>query len=99
MMPKNTSAIEMLFRQQEQLIAQTRNTLNFIGKLNGMSEQDVATCGKDQAMLDKLAADQKYAHETLKEVSTPTFFLNGERLQSAMSFEELELRIKPRLKK
>jgi hypothetical protein len=32
-------------------------------------------------MLDKLAADQKYAHETLKVDSTPTFFVNGERLK------------------
>jgi len=31
--------------------------------------------------------------------STPTFFVNGERLKGAMSFEELEETIKPRLKK
>ena len=26
----------------------------FIGKLNGMSEQEVESCEKDQALLDKL---------------------------------------------
>lgn len=96
---KYFSVIETLFKLQDRLIAQTKQTLNFIGKLNGMSEQDVVTCERDQAMLDKLAADQKYAHQTLKVDSTPTFFLNGERLKGSMSFEELEERIKPLLKK
>ncbi len=31
--------------------------------------------------------------------STPTFFLNGQRLKGAMSFEELEAIIKPMLKR
>lgn len=96
---KYFSAIETLFKLQDRLVAQTKQTLNFVGKLNGMSEQDVVTCERDQAMLDKLAADQRYAHETLKVDSTPTFFLNGERLKGSMSFEELEERIKPLLKK
>jgi len=96
---KYLGAVEILFKQQERLIAQTKDTLMFVGKLNGMSEQDVADCQKDQAQFDKLPADQKYAYETLKVDSTPTFFVNGERLKGAMSFEELEARIKPLLKK
>src|SRR6266404_6020529 len=92
-------AVEILFKQQERLMDQTKDTLEFIGKLNGMSEAEVEACEKDQTLLDKLAADQRYALDTLKVVSTPTFFVNGERLQGAMSFEELEERIKPLLKK
>jgi protein-disulfide isomerase len=64
-----------------------------------MSEQDVETCEKDQAQFDKLTADQQYAVRELKVAATPTFFLNGVRLQGAMSFEELEERIKPLLRK
>jgi protein-disulfide isomerase len=96
---KYFGAVEILFKQQERLIAQTKDTLMFVGRLNGMSEQDVATCQRDQAQFEKLTADQKYAVETLKVDSTPTFFVNGERLKGAMSFEELEERIKPLLKK
>ena len=96
---KYLGAVEVLFKQQDRLIAQTKATLIFVGKLNGMSEQEVAACQMDQAQFDKLSADQKYAHEMLKVVSTPTFFVNGERLQGSMSFEELEERIKPLLKK
>ena len=96
---KYFGAVEILFKQQERLMTQTKDTLTFIGKLNGMSEQEVETCATDQTLLDKLAADQRHALEVLKVDSTPTFFVNGERLRGAMSFEELEERIKPLLKK
>jgi protein-disulfide isomerase len=96
---KYLGAVETLFKQQDRLIAQTKDTLMFVGKLNGMSEQDVTACQADQAQFEKLTADQKYAYEALKVDSTPTFFVNGERLKGSMSFEELEKRIKPLLKK
>ncbi|HKS19578.1 MAG TPA: DsbA family protein [Bradyrhizobium sp.] len=96
---KYLAVVETLFKQLDRLMAQTKDTLKLIGKLNGMSEQDVETCEKDQALLDKLAADQRYALNTLKVVSTPTFFVNGQKLQGAMSFEELEAIIKPMLKR
>ncbi len=92
-------AIETLFKQQDQLMAETIDTLKLIGAQAGMSEQAVETCEKDQALLDKLSADQKFAFEKLKVDATPTFFINGEKLKGAMSFEELEDRIKPLLKK
>jgi protein-disulfide isomerase len=79
-------------------MTQTRDTLIYVGKQNGMSEQDVKSCEEDQTQFDKLNADQQYAHREAKVTSTPTFFLNGMRLQGSMSFEELEERIKPLLK-
>jgi protein-disulfide isomerase len=96
---KYLAVVETLFKQLDRLMDQTKDTLKLVGKLNGMSEQEVEACGKDQALLDKLAADQRYALVTLKVDSTPTFFLNGERLKGAMSFEELEERLKPLLKR
>jgi len=96
---KYLGAVETLFKLQERLMAQTKDTLIYVGKLHGLSEQEVETCEKDQAQFDKLNADQRYAHQELKVTSTPTFFLNGVRLQGSMSFEELEERIKPLLKK
>jgi protein-disulfide isomerase len=96
---KYFGAVDILFKQQDRLMDQTKDTLKFIGKLNGMSDEEVETCVKDQALLDKLAAHQRYALDVLKVDSTPTFFVNGERLKGAMSFEELEARIKPLLKR
>jgi protein-disulfide isomerase len=91
--------VQLLFQQQQQLMEQASTTLKVIGKRAGMSEQAVETCGKDQTLLDKLAADQRFAYEVIKVDSTPTFFVNGERLKGAMSFEELEEKIQSLLKK
>ena len=96
---KYLSAVETMFKLQDRLMAQTKDTLIYVGKQHGMSEQDVETCEKDQAQFDKLTADQHYAVRELKVTSTPTFFLNGVRLQGSMPFEELEERIKPLLRK
>jgi protein-disulfide isomerase len=78
---------------------QTKETLQLIGKQAGMSEQAVEACEKDQALLDKLSADQKFAFETLKVDATPTFFIKGEKLKGAMSFEEIDKKIKSLLKR
>ena len=96
---KYFGAVRQLFQQQDALMGQTKDTLMLIGKQAGMSEEAVETCEKDQILLDKLAADQRFALDALKVDSTPTFFINGERLKGAMSFEELEEKIKPLLKK
>ena len=96
---KYMAVVETLFKQLDRLMAQTKDTLKLIGKLNGMSEAEVETCEKDQVLLDKLAADQRYALDMLKVVSTPTFFVNGQKLQGAMSFEELDAILKPLVKK
>jgi protein-disulfide isomerase len=93
------ATIDLLFKQQDQLMEQTTDTLKLIGKQAGMDDQAVEACEKDQVLLDKLKADQAFAFETLKVDATPTLFVNGERLRGAMSFEELEERIKPLLKK
>ena len=92
-------AVDTLFKQQNLVIAQTTYTLKQVGKQSGMSEQAVEACIGDQALLDKLSADQNFALEALKVGSTPTFFINGEKILGAMSFEELDAKIKSLLKR
>jgi protein-disulfide isomerase len=96
---KYLGAVEVMFKLQDRLLAQTKDTLLYVGRQHGMSEQDVATCEEDQAQFDKLTADQQYAVQQLKVTSTPTFFLNGVMFRGAMPFEELEERLEPLLKK
>jgi protein-disulfide isomerase len=91
-------ALHLLFQQQDQLMAQTLDTMNRIGAYSGMSEQAVEACVKDQSLLDKLKTDQQFAFDALQVSATPTFFVNGERVNGAMSFEELEARLKRLLK-
>ncbi len=96
---KYFEAVDLLFKQQDQLMEHTTDTLKLIGKRVGMSQQDVETCEKDQALLDKLTADQNFAFEKLKVDATPTFFINGEMLKGAMSFEEIDKKIRSLLKR
>ena len=96
---KYFAVTDMLFRSQNDwVVKNTTETLTRIGKQAGLSQQQVEACLKDQALLDKIAADQKYASDVLKVDSTPTFFINGEKIKGETSLEEFEKRINPLLK-
>ena len=96
---KYFAVVDMLFKQQNDwVIKNTTETLTRIGKQAGLSQQAVEDCLKNQALLDKIAADQKFAAEVLKVNSTPTFFINGEMVKGETSFEEFDKRIKSLLK-
>jgi protein-disulfide isomerase len=79
-------------------VEEHHGTRDAIGKQAGLSQQQVEDCLKDQALLDKIAADQKFANDVLKVNSTPTFFINGEMLKGETSFEEFDKKIKALLK-
>lgn len=97
--PKYFAVVDMLFKQQNDWVMKnTTETLTRIGKQAGLSQQAVEDCLKDQALLDKIAADQKFAAEVLKVNSTPTFFINGEKVKGETSFEEFDKKIKSLLK-
>jgi protein-disulfide isomerase len=96
---KYFGAVQQLFKVQDRLMTQTTETLHEIGIQSDMDAEAVDACVKDQAVLDKLSADKKFAFETLKVDVTPTFFVNGEMIKGAMSFEELDATLRPLLKR
>lgn len=96
---KYFAVTELLFKTQEDWVMKdTAAALTRIGKQAGLSQKEVEDCLKDQALLDKIAADQKYANDVLKVNSTPTFFINGDKLTGETSFEEFSKKITPLLK-
>jgi len=96
---KYFAVVDLLFNQQtDWVVKNTTDTLTRIGKQAGLSQQAVQDCLKDQALMDKITADQKYAGEVLKVDSTPTFFVNGEKIRGETSFEEFDKKIKSFLK-
>jgi protein-disulfide isomerase len=97
--PKYFDAVTLLFKQQGPLVERPVDTLNAVGSRFGMNEQAVEACIKDQALLDKLTADQRSAIDELKVDATPTFFINGERLKGSIAFEDLEKKLEPFLKR
>jgi protein-disulfide isomerase len=96
---KYFAVTDLLFRQQNDWVTKnTTETLTRIGKQAGLTQPQVEACLKDQSLLDKIVADQKYASEVLKVDSTPTFFINGEKIKGETSIQEFEKRINPLLK-
>ena len=96
---KYFAVTDLLFKQQgDWVMKNTTETLSRIGKQAGLTQQAIDDCLKDQALLDKIVADQKFASEVLKVNSTPTFFINGEMIKGETSFEEFDKRIKSLLK-
>jgi protein-disulfide isomerase len=96
---KYFAVTDLLFKTQaDWVMKNTTEALTRIGKQAGLSQQQVDDCLKDQALLDKIAADQKYASEVLKVDSTPTFFINGDKIKGETSIEEFEKKINPLLK-
>jgi protein-disulfide isomerase len=87
------SAIDILFRQQDQLIAQPTYALKQVGNQFGMSQQAVETCLKDQTLLDQLTADRKIGNEVVGVDRTPTFFINGEKSTGVIPFADLDRKI------
>jgi protein-disulfide isomerase len=88
---KYFAVIDMLFKQQNDwVLKNTTETLIRIGKQAGLSQQAIEDCLKDQALLDKIAADQKYASEVLKVDSTPTFFINDRVMAGVPSYDSFK---------
>jgi protein-disulfide isomerase len=97
---KYFTVVDLLFRSQaDWVMKDTTAALTRIGKQAGLSQKEVEDCLKDQSLLDKIAADQKYASEVLKVNSTPTFFINGDEIKGEASFDEFDKKIKALLKK
>jgi len=98
---KYFAVVDVLFKQQNDWAygkGPTSDGLSRIGKQAGFSQEQVDACLKDQALLDKIAADQKYAAEVLKVNSTPTFFINGDVIKGEASFDVFDAKIKSLLK-
>ena len=99
MPPKYFAVIDMLFKQQNDwVLKNTTETLTRIGKQAGLSQQAVEDCLKDQALLDKIAADQKYASEVLKVQFDADLLHQWRDGQGRAAFRGVPKRIKSLLK-
>jgi protein-disulfide isomerase len=97
--PRYFDATTILFKRQGELAERPLDTLKSVGGHFGMSGEAVEACEQDAALLEKIKADQQFAFDQLKVDATPTFFVNGEKLRGAMSFEDLEKKIMTLLKR
>jgi protein-disulfide isomerase len=96
---KYFDALAQSFILQPALRAQPLETLQTIGHRFGMDDAAVEACVRDQTQLDKLRSDLQFASEQLKVEVTPTFFVNGEMLKGTMTFEDLDKKLVPLLRR
>jgi protein-disulfide isomerase len=91
--------IEALFAQQAKWAVQNPiPPLLAISKQLGFTEQSFEACLKNQQVLDGIDKVRIRAAEKFNVQSTPTFFINGERLTGALPLQDFEKLIEPHLK-
>jgi protein-disulfide isomerase len=91
--------IETLFHQQKTWAVQKPiPPLLAIAKQAGFSQQSFEQCLANQKLLDDIEKVRERASSKFGVNSTPTFFINGERVAGAVSIDDLEKKIQPYLK-
>jgi len=96
---KYYAMVDTLFHQQKTwAVREPLAPLKTIARQAGLSEQAFNACLSNQQMLDKLEAVRKDAVDKLGVKSTPTFFINGEKREGALSVEEISKAIDQYLK-
>ena len=91
---KYFTVVDQVFRSQTRWPSEAiKPILLDIAKQNGLTEAQFDACLVDEQALAALDARIAYAVETDKVDSTPTFFINGERVDAEQvpTFAELEL--------
>ena len=84
--------IEVLFKQQagwasaQDPIAE----LGKLGRLGGVSESKFKACMQDQALADAVLANRLHGEKEMNVTSTPTFFVNGDKISGAQPIEEFD---------
>lgn len=97
---KSMAMIEVLFEKQaEWAFVETNPTpkLFEIAKQAGFTQESFDKCLTDQKLLDQLTGIHTRGAETFGIKATPTFFINGKRLQAAPVIEEFDKVLEPLL--
>jgi len=91
--------VETLFSQQKTWAVQKPlPPLLAIAKQAGFTQQSFDQCLANQKLLDDIEKSRERASSKFGVNSTPTFFINGEKVAGALSIDELEKKIQPLLK-
>ena len=96
--PKFFNVIEVLFASQNDWVSNTPiEPLKRITKQFGMSDQAFEACASNESIGNGIIATRDYAYDRLKVNATPTFFINGHKIEGEASFEEFAKVIDPLL--
>src|SRR5262249_7224821 len=92
--------IETLFRKQRQWVANRIQPLMTLAtKEFGFTEQSFKASLANQELLDAITAASNRASKVFGVTSTPTFFINGTKVESYRTMKQMEQLIDPLLKR
>jgi protein-disulfide isomerase len=88
--------LDVLFRQQGvwTRAGDPQAALGRIAKLGGMSEDQFEACMKDDATQNKILAMRLTGANEYKVESTPTFFINGKKLEGSLPYDTFAAALK-----
>lgn len=98
---KTFPLIGVLFEKQEQWAFVRTNPvpeLFKIAKQAGFTQESFDKCLTDQKLLDEVTAVRTRGNEKFGVNATPTFFINGKRMQDAPTIENFDKMLTPLLK-
>ena len=99
---KTFSLIEVLFEKQKEWAFGEGNPvprLFEIAKQAGFTQESFDKCLTDQKLLDDITAGRTRAADVFGVSATPTFYINGKKLDGAPTMEKLDAAIEPLLSK
>ncbi|HWK37873.1 MAG TPA: DsbA family protein [Hyphomicrobium sp.] len=99
---KTFSLIEVLFEKQKEWAFGEGNPvprLFEIAKQAGFTQESFDKCLTDQKLLDDITAGRTRAADVFGVSATPTFFINGKKLDGAPTMEKFDAAIEPLLSK
>ena len=93
--------VDMFFRSQQQW-SRAENPLLALAKVarfGGLTGDDVNACLKDQALLDNLQDNANKAQLEDEINSTPSFLINGKKINGALEYDDFRKLVDEALKK
>lgn len=93
--------IELFFREQERWgrAREPIKEIERIARFGGLTEKDVKACLDSQPLLTAIRERAERATREMRVESTPTFFIDGQRIEGAQPYEEFEKAIETALRK
>ncbi|MEG9861155.1 MAG: DsbA family protein [Parvularculales bacterium] len=91
--------IDLLFSQQNEWMnsVQPMASLESLARQGGFNAEEFRACLKDETLLSHVRDVQGRGQRELEVRSTPTFFINGEKVQGNRPYKELEAIIEQHL--
>jgi protein-disulfide isomerase len=87
---KYFTILDQVFRSQPEWKGDLRPVFSKIGQDNGLTEAQLNACFEDEAAMKALNSRVKAAAEVEKVSSTPTFDVNGKRIEGAVPLTDLD---------